>query len=55
MGSALVLMALSVLIAALPYLLAQPTAVQRGTTSNSTVTDSAVEAPSDHEMESYAD
>ncbi|WP_231186653.1 ABC transporter permease [Haladaptatus sp. DYF46] len=32
-GSALVLMGLSVLIAALPYLVAEPTAVQRGTTN----------------------
>ncbi|WP_223301694.1 FtsX-like permease family protein [Haladaptatus sp. R4] len=31
-GSALVLMCLSVLIAAMPYLVSEPTAVQRGTT-----------------------
>ncbi|MFH5844818.1 FtsX-like permease family protein [Haladaptatus sp. CMAA 1909] len=54
-GSALVLMGLSVFVAALPYLLAQPTAVQRGTTSDSTVTDSGADLHADHETESYAD
>ncbi|GKZ14749.1 FtsX-like permease family protein [Haladaptatus sp. T7] len=58
-GSALVLMGLSVLIAALPYLLATPTAVQRGTTSGAaadreteTAFDSETESSFDRETES---
>lgn len=54
-GSALVLMGLSVFIAALPYLLAEPTAVQRGTTSESTVTDSEAKPLPSHGTESHAE
>lgn len=50
-GSALVLMGLSVLIAALPYLLATPTAVQRGT-ANGTGDDRETETAFDRETES---
>ncbi|ODR79637.1 hypothetical protein BG842_12400 [Haladaptatus sp. W1] len=53
-GSALVLMGLSVLIAALPYLLATPTAVQRGTT-NGTGDDRDWRSNADREADSSVD
>jgi ABC-type antimicrobial peptide transport system permease subunit len=54
-GSALALMALSVLIAAFPYLFTEPTAVQRGTTSNSTPTEKRAESRTGHGTKLPAD